>query len=153
MPTPEELAYAESVRAIEQQARMLDEIRGRTGVLLAGAAIATSFLGGQALDDSGFDVLAGLALIAFAGVVALATAIVWPREKAWIFALSARTLLEDWVDEPRSGDLTAMRRFLAEKVEDHYDANQAKIDELYGLFRWAAIALGVEIVLWTFKLA
>jgi hypothetical protein len=40
--SPEELAYAESVRALEQLARVLDELRSRTGVLLTGASIVAS---------------------------------------------------------------------------------------------------------------
>ncbi len=59
----------ESVRALEQQAGVLDELRSRTGVLLAAAAIVTSFLGAAVLDASDFDTLAGLALIAFVAVI------------------------------------------------------------------------------------
>jgi hypothetical protein len=44
------LAYDEAVRALTRQQSALDEFRTRAGILLSGAAIATSFLGGQALD-------------------------------------------------------------------------------------------------------
>jgi len=47
--TPYELAYDEAVRALSQQQSVLDNFRTRAGILLSGAAIATSFLGGQAL--------------------------------------------------------------------------------------------------------
>jgi hypothetical protein len=42
------------VRAIEQQARMLDELRSRTGLLLTGASIVASFLGERAQQSTLF---------------------------------------------------------------------------------------------------
>jgi hypothetical protein len=48
------LAYEQSVRAIEQQARMLDELRSRTGLLLTGASIVASFLGERAQQSTLF---------------------------------------------------------------------------------------------------
>ena len=45
----EELAYALALRALEQQERVLEELRERTGVLLAATALVASFLGGRAL--------------------------------------------------------------------------------------------------------
>ena len=48
-----ELAYEEAVRMLSQQERYLDTLGMRSGVLLSAAAIATSFLGGQALAENG----------------------------------------------------------------------------------------------------
>ena len=121
MSTPEELAYAQSVRALDHQERAVDELRTRTGVLLAAASIATSFLAADTLKDDKLDALAVLALLCFGIVVVLALAILWPRRE-WRFKLGATVLLEDWADEPRSGDATAMRRFLAETIEHNWDA-------------------------------
>jgi hypothetical protein len=47
----EELAYNLSLRSLSQQEGLLNEVRARTGVLLAATAIAISLLGGRALDD------------------------------------------------------------------------------------------------------
>ena len=44
-----ELAYDEAVAAVSTQQAVIDAFRSRAGLLLSGAAIATSFLGGQAL--------------------------------------------------------------------------------------------------------
>ena len=65
MTTPEELAYGESVRAIESQAGGLDELRTRTGVLLAAASIVASFLGAEALKAGDAEGLTAGALGAF----------------------------------------------------------------------------------------
>ena len=48
----EDLAYALSLRALEQQERVLEELRARTGVLLAATALVASFLGGRALSSA-----------------------------------------------------------------------------------------------------
>jgi hypothetical protein len=54
-----ELAYQEALRAITQQQAALESLRGRAGVLLAVAAIVTSFLGGFALGQASRARLAG----------------------------------------------------------------------------------------------
>ena len=151
--SPESLAYAESVRAIEQQSRMVDELRSRTGVLLTGASIVASFLGAEALrGGSNLTTLAALALIAFAAVLAASVAILWPRE--WRWSLGAKVLLEDWADEPaRRDDVGGMLAFVATTLEKNWRANDRKLDEQLRLFQVAAIALGVEVVLWTLELA
>jgi uncharacterized membrane protein YfcA len=60
----EQLAYDLSLRSLSQQEGLLNEVRARTGVLLAATAIAISLLGGRALDDGERTVLnlAGVAL-------------------------------------------------------------------------------------------
>jgi hypothetical protein len=152
MSTPEELAYAESVRALEQQARSVDEVRSRTGVLLAAASIVASFLGAEALAGSDLDALAGLGLVAFLAVIGLAIWILWPGG-GWVFVMSATVLLEDWVDMQRPGGVAAMQRHLAESMEGHWGANQLRLKRLVVRFQVAAAALGVEVVLWTLQLA
>jgi hypothetical protein len=151
--TPEAIAYAESTRAIEQQARMLDELRSRTGLLLAGASVVTSFLGATAIERNGMDTLAVLAILAFLAVVGLSLSVLVPRRKAWRFALGATTLLEDWADQERPGGIPAMHRFLATTIEDNWDHNDAKLEELYLRFQSAAGLLGLDVVLWTLELA
>ena len=47
--TPHRLAYDASVRAIEDQSRVLDDLRARAGTIFAAAALVTSFLGGLGL--------------------------------------------------------------------------------------------------------
>ena len=145
--------YGESTRAIEQQARMLDELRSRTGLLLAGASVVTSFLGAAAIERNGMDTLAVLAILVFLAVVGLSLWVLVPRTKAWRFALGATTLLEDWADEKRPCGTAAMQRFLATTIEKNWDHNDAKLEELYLRFQCAAGLLGLDVVLWTLELA
>jgi hypothetical protein len=44
------LAFSEGVRALSEQQAVIDSFRTRSGLLLSGAAIATSFLGQASLD-------------------------------------------------------------------------------------------------------
>jgi hypothetical protein len=151
--TPEELAYAEALRAIESQERMVNELRSRTGILLTGASIVTSLLGATALTAGKLGALGSIALIAFILVVACCIWIVLPRRKSWRFSLGATVLLEDWADAPRSGDLTAMTRFVATTLERNYRKNEDLLEGLYTWFTAAAVLLGLEVVAWTLKLA
>jgi hypothetical protein len=43
------LAYDESVRGLNMQSTAVDELRSRTGVLIAAATVASAFLGSTAL--------------------------------------------------------------------------------------------------------
>ena len=44
-PVYERLAYEAAQRALDKQERLIDELRSRTGLLLAAASLAASFLG------------------------------------------------------------------------------------------------------------
>lgn len=54
----EEAIYDESIRAISEQAGMLDGLRNRASAVAAVANVATAFIGGLALSD-GSEVLLG----------------------------------------------------------------------------------------------
>jgi hypothetical protein len=58
------LAYEASLRSLDKQEQVVQELRNRTGLLLAAASLAASFLGDAALDGS--VLLAIPALVAFA---------------------------------------------------------------------------------------
>jgi hypothetical protein len=61
----ERLAYDASLRSLDKQEQLLNELRARTGLLLAASSLAASFLGRPAVDDDAFS-LGVLALVAFA---------------------------------------------------------------------------------------
>ena len=56
------LAYEASLRSIDQQQKVLEEIRSRTGILLAAASLSASFLGARAFELQGVGLLSLLAL-------------------------------------------------------------------------------------------
>jgi hypothetical protein len=47
----DELAYEEAKRALDAQQSVVNELRTRSGILIAAAALTTSFFGGRALTD------------------------------------------------------------------------------------------------------
>lgn len=49
----EQLAYEVSLRALQRQEEVVEELRSRTGTLLAASSLSASFLGARALDQSG----------------------------------------------------------------------------------------------------
>lgn len=151
MESPEDLAYAESTRAIELQARMLDELRSRCGTLIAAASVTTAFLGSAALEHSSLDAVAVLALLAFLGVLGLALWILMPRA-GWAFSLGADTLLLDWQNQ-RCGDLAEMKAFLARQIEANWATNDQVIKAFCIKFSVATCLLGTDALLWTIKLS
>jgi hypothetical protein len=151
--TPEEIVYGESVRAITAQERTLDELRARAGTLLAAAAIATSFLGGQTLQSHHH--LTGwswAAILGFVGCAAGALIILLPWGNWW-FVTSATTLIEDHLEKTPPATPAELYRFLACALEGHFDRNLHKLDVLQWLFRFATFLLAVEVVAWLADLA
>lgn len=91
--TPYRLAYEASVRAIEDQARVLESLRTRAGTIFAAAALVTTFLssealgGNRALGDFTLLSLDGVVLGGFLGCAGLTLMILWPF--SFRFSLSA----------------------------------------------------------------
>lgn len=148
----EALAYEQSRRAIEQQAAVLNELRGRTASLLAAASVVASFLAAQAVARAGFDALAGIATVAFLCVLGLSMSVLWPSREAWRFRLRATPLLEDFGSGSGRG-LADMYRHLATCIELHWDSNQKVLRPLFTRFQWACAALGAQVLLWTIHLS
>jgi len=61
----EKLAYEAALRGLDKQEGLLEELRTRTGVLLAASSLAASFLGQRAFQDPSPRGLAITALVAF----------------------------------------------------------------------------------------
>ena len=147
----EQLAYRESERLIDTQLRSIDELRGRTGLLLAALAVTASFLGAAALDREGdLEGWAIAALVVFAVGVVACLFVLWPKRDAYKFVISPKVLLEDWADTDRPDQ--SVERFVAEYRETHYEENKPNLDRLFVAFRVAAIAVGVEVALWSLEL-
>jgi hypothetical protein len=97
-----ELAYETSVRAIDDQASVLEGLQSRAGTLLAVAVVVTSFFGAQALQHVGTTARRGPALhpisytsgaiIAFSCTALLALVVLLPHGLR--FSLNAGRMLE-----------------------------------------------------------
>ena len=72
------LAFTQGVRALSEQQAVIDGFRTRSGLLLSGAAIATSFFG-QASLAHGTSFFTWLAVAMFVLLGAAVIAILWPR--------------------------------------------------------------------------
>lgn len=121
----ENVILEEARRAIDFQASALDELRARTGILLAAAAVSGSFLGAAtARADVGFGFLGGVAVVAFVLGIAFCIVVLWPPgDDAWIFVNSPKQLINDWVKVEQKGK--SMPLFLAECLEDDYDRTKS----------------------------
>jgi hypothetical protein len=148
----QDVILEEARNAISMQSAALDELRSRTGFLLAAAALSASFLG-SATAEAGVRIgfWGGAALIAFGLGVALCVVVLTPKRDAWTFVNSPKHLIQQWVDEAQEGK--SMHLFLAKWIEENYDANEARLNDLYRWFAAAAIAIGSSVVLGCIQLA
>jgi len=156
----EEIVYNEAVRATTEQEDSLDDLRSRTGTLLAAASLITAFLGSQALArhpiisvvrgqrvvQADLDFLAWSAIAAFVAVSVFTIVILLPW--TWGFILSPKVLFEDHVDVPERNSAAQLHRFLAETLEAQWDQNQKKLNRLFWCFRLACFSLSGEVILW-----
>jgi hypothetical protein len=139
-----ELTYDLSLRSLDQQKSALNELRSRTGVLLAATAIAIALLGGRALDDGGRTVLE-LAGTAFAAVSFLLSVFVLAPKRDFAFVVDAATARHSW-------DMTwvlTMSEALVYWNREAWEENQAVIDRLVVAFRWACLTLVGAVGLWS----
>jgi len=145
----EELAFGLSLRSLDRQERVVEELRARTGVLLAATALVASFLGGRALasDATPWITLPGVA--ASVASIVLAVYLIAPKSKLE-FALDGAAVYEHFVRE--GGDLVEAQRTLAYWVSDAWNSNQSVIDGLVRLFAIACAALIAAVLLWALAL-
>ena len=89
----EKLAYEAALRGLDKQEGLLEELRARTGVLLAASSLAASFLGQQALSAPHPRALAVAALVAFVISIGASVFILLPK-KNLVFAEAGAGLYE-----------------------------------------------------------
>jgi hypothetical protein len=143
-PVYERLAYEAAQRALDKQERLIDELRSRTGLLLATASLAASFLGREAFAGDPNDGLAILALAAFLVAVAASMYVLLPKNEKFVFALVGAGLYEGLYEV--KDDLAEVFRRLAYDLDRFWDDNDAELQKLFRAFRLAALALTAEIV-------
>lgn len=148
-----EVAYREAVRALDYQRSAIGALRTRVGYLVSAAAIATSFLGGLALED-GASVGGWVAIGLFVAFGAVGAKILWPRaEGAEGFTAKPSVLIEtiDAADESKIGTIY---RDLALYAEEAHDLNNDRhVKPLTDWFRAAILLLMAEISAWVIDLA
>jgi len=139
----EQLAYEAALRSLDKQERLLEELRARTGVLLAGSSIAASFLGQQAFQHPRPGALVVVALVAFLVSMGASVFILMPK-RGLIFAEAGIELFEGLY--PTRGDLAEVYRRLAYNLDRFWKANDMAIVVLTRAYSLAAGALVIEIL-------
>jgi hypothetical protein len=145
-----ELAYSLSLRALSQQEAVLNELRTRTGTLLAAAALVASFFGSTVINRDGFDAWTAFALVSVVASIVFAVRVLLPQGHM-VFSVRGSALYEQ---ESKEDVLMAETyRRLAYWLEGFYAANEPEIARLFRFYRLAVFALLAETALWCAQLA
>jgi hypothetical protein len=148
----EDEILAEARRAIGVQVAALDELRSRTGLLLAAAALSGSFLGSAtAQSDVSLGFIGGMAVVGFVCGIGFCIKVLWPKNEGWTFVTSPKQLIDDWVKIARPEE--SLPLFLAKCLEGHFDRNKERLDALYKWFQAAAFSVGASVILGSVQLA
>lgn len=139
----DQLAYDASQRTLDKQERVVEELRGRTGTLLAAAALAVSLLGGATLRATGSPILLAIALVAFLATVLLCLRTLSPAPELR-FTLTGELILRR-----RDSGLSASQLWiqLVHDLERIADRNAAIIVGLRRSYRLAAAAFNLQLLL------
>jgi hypothetical protein len=148
-PSLAEVVYEQAQKALEQQERQVNELRQRTGTLLAAAALTASFFGAAALGREGIVAPVVLAAVALAVTVLSGLYVLYPHELE--FSADARRLYDDLACDQEDPYRLLVR--LAFGLRDTRERNGRVADRLARCLAIAAIALVVQIVFWTWALA
>jgi len=139
----EKLAHAEALRALDKQESLLEELRARTGVLLAASSLAASFLGPPALLHPGPRSLSIVALGAFVSTLGASVFILLPK-KGLIFAAAGPGIYEGFYGIRE--DMADVYRHLVYDLQDFWDANEEEMLWLSRAFTFASVAFVTEVL-------
>lgn len=145
----EKLAYDEALRALDKQERLLEEMRARTGVLLAASSFAASFLGPQAFLHPNSKELALAALAAFVLTLGASLFILVPK-RSLVFAAAGAEIYEGFY--AIRNDMTEVYRRLAHDLDTYWELNEGEMVWLGRAFALAAGALVVQTLSMTLLL-
>jgi hypothetical protein len=141
-PVYERLAYEAAQRALDKQERLIDELRSRTGLLLAAASLAASFFGREAFAGHPKSGLAILALTTFPGGRRRQCLRAPPEERKVHLCAGLYEGLYNVKD-----DLADVYRRLAYDLDRFWEDNDVELQKLFRAFRVAALGLSAEIVI------
>lgn len=136
-----EISYAASLRRLDKQEHLLDELRARTGLLLAAASLVASFLGRPALDAEPI-ALAALALVSFAVSIGSSLFVLMPK-KNLVFAVIGSRVYEELYEF--KDELHEAQRRLTYDLDRFWEANDRTLQRVLWAFRVAAWALAAEV--------
>jgi hypothetical protein len=155
---PYELAYEASIRAIEDQAAVVESLRSRAGTIFAATTLVTSFFGGQAFARAGKSPVHLLsyttgAIAFFVAASSLTLVMLLPFRL--LFSLSASAMLK-FFDDGAGDDLVTPADALREvalQYESIHEANTRQVRLFVACFRLAIVCLLGEVGFWLTVLA
>lgn len=134
-----------------QQQQVLDNLRSRSGLLLAAASIVTSFLGGSALAGGRLSIIGWSAVGLFVLSTVSIVYILWPRG-GWTFSNQADDLINRYLKGDRTWTLAEVHLDLSGWWDGYIAKNQKKLDALMYAYQGAALFLMVAILLFLLDL-
>lgn len=145
--SPSALVFSESVRAVQDQAAVVDGLRSRAGLMISAASLVTGFFAGVALGTpEHLDLWGWVATGLFSSVAGISLWILWPRQE-WAFTSDPTDLVRDYVDAPNV-TLPRAERNLSIYLGQAFANNKAKLRWLFFWFEIACVLLVLEVVFW-----
>jgi hypothetical protein len=138
------LAFEASLRSLDKQERLLDELRARTGLLLAASSLAISFVGRPVFQEADTLVLV-LGLVAFAISIAASVYVLVPKPAKFVFSLEGSAVFEQLYEF--RDDMSEIYRRLTYDLDRFWEENDDVMTRLFRWFQVAAVALAAEIML------
>jgi hypothetical protein len=139
-----QIAFEASLRSLDKQETLLEELRARTGLLLAASSLAVSFVGRPVFQSADTVVLV-LGLIAFAISIAASVYVLLPKPARFVFSLEGSAVYEQLYEF--EDDLDEVYRRLAYDLDRFWEENDEVLTRLLRWFQVAAVALAAEIML------
>jgi hypothetical protein len=145
------LAFEEGGRALDAQERAVNELRSRAGVLIAAAAITTSFFGSRAVTGGELTSAGWIAVAAFALAAATVLAVLWPW-RDWEFSATPRDVIETYIEAAEPLSLVEIHRDMALHRSASWLSNAQLLGRLYWAFRAGLMLVAAEVAAWTVAL-
>jgi hypothetical protein len=142
-----EIIYNQAERAVSHQVGQLDELRTRAAVILAASGVVTGFLG-RAVVEKGVGPFGYFAILLFLLSALACIAVLLPRWESWAFSINAKKLKPYFLAPDDHEQPDTLFEFLADQIQDDYEANQKNLDSLYNRFSLACIFLAAELLVW-----
>jgi hypothetical protein len=145
------LAFDESVRALNLQSSVLDDLRARTGILLSATSLTATFVGARALDE-GFATWSCIALGFFVATGGFCLGVLWPRGE-WGFTFNAKTIIDGYVSSKEPATLDEMHVEFAQINQENWRTNDERLKWLFWSFRLAVLTLVLQVPCWLVAIA
>jgi hypothetical protein len=139
-----QLAFEASLRSLDKQERLLDELRARTGLLLAASSLAVSFVGRPVFQEAD-TVVVVLGLVAFAISIAASVYVLVPKPARFVFSLEGSAVYEQLFEF--QDDMDEVYRRLTYDLDRFWEENDDVMIRLLRGFELAAVALAAEIII------